>query len=283
MLLLAGRTRVQGLAHGMRRSRRLRGCWVRRDSTSPARRERSRHWSAPNSSVREAGALALTHLERHALVTFDAVRLERLVELHERLLGAQRTAHEAELWLEAARIWAALPARKPASSTSARKARKARAGIEDGAAGHRRQRTARILGHADRRRREQLRKWRVELHAWRGPKRLPQEEYLAHLMLARARPLEPPSPSRDPHSDGAREHQHSADRRLAGVGAFDGGRHRAQRLDPLAHKAQNKAVEAARSCSPSCRRLRPGSEADSKRCESDHAEPPAASRCSSTK
>jgi hypothetical protein len=56
----------------------------------------------------DAGALALTHLERHAFVTFDALRLERLVDLHERMVASASAGADAELWLEAARGWRAL-------------------------------------------------------------------------------------------------------------------------------------------------------------------------------
>jgi len=55
--------------------------------------------------ARELAAQALTHLERHALVSFDVARLQRLVGLHERLLSGVSPDEAAGLWLEAARCW----------------------------------------------------------------------------------------------------------------------------------------------------------------------------------
>jgi hypothetical protein len=58
--------------------------------------------------ARELAALALTHLERQALVSFDAARLDSLVALHERLLSGLSAGESAGLWLEAGRGWRAL-------------------------------------------------------------------------------------------------------------------------------------------------------------------------------
>ena len=149
------------------------------------------------AKIREVAALSLTHLERASAVGFESEELERLLTLHERLLGSKRGhGDEPLLWLEAARIWQGLAsAEYRRSSTSARKcSKKAGTGCKGCASGDRRQRTARTSGGADRRRREQHGARSVEPHAWRAPKPCRNEGYLAHLTLARARRLSPAIP-----------------------------------------------------------------------------------------
>ena len=96
-------------------------------------------------------ALALTHLERHALVTFDAVRLDRLINLHEQLLAGAGAGQEAELWLEAGRAWLALLRGEAGGlDERAQVIEKHALALEDRSPGHRCQRGAGAVRHPGR-------------------------------------------------------------------------------------------------------------------------------------
>jgi hypothetical protein len=136
-----------------------------------------------------AGALVLTHLERHAFVTFDALRLERLVDLHERMVTSAGAGAEAQLWLEAARGWRALvrgevsglDERAQAIEKQALASKIAPLVIDTSV---QQALAATLSGDVERATQVARRASRMA-----RTEALPQQEFLAHLVLARARRL----------------------------------------------------------------------------------------------
>jgi hypothetical protein len=147
------------------------------------------HIAGADSATFVPGALALTHLERQAVVTFDAARLDGLVNLHERMLAGRQAGPEAELWLQAARSWCALlqgdiaglDERAQAIERHALALKIAPLVID---ASVQQALSATLSGEVEKATQVARRASRMA-----RTEALPQQEFLAHLVLARARRL----------------------------------------------------------------------------------------------
>jgi hypothetical protein len=161
---------------------------------APERRELERFLGA-QPDARLVAALSLSHLERASAVAFDPGALEAWLALHERLLaGTSHEQTEAGLWLEAARAWAALLRGRLAGlfeSTSDLEKRALTAKVAPLVIDASVQRALLASLSGDLETGTALARRASRMARTEG---LPQQEYLAHLTLARARRL-----SRHPH------------------------------------------------------------------------------------